>query len=69
MDPKDINRLVNGLKKDIENGVGWEEEWHIREDNIIWEVIVEIANGNERAQELAKEVYKTMELNFERYYT
>lgn len=69
MGPKDINRLVNGLKKDIENGVGWEEDWHIREDNIIWGVILEIANGNKQAQELAKEALKTIELDFERYYS
>lgn len=69
MKPGDVRLLVDDLRKDIENQSGWEEDWHIREDNIIWEVIVEIANGNERAQELAEEVYKTMELDFERYYT
>lgn len=69
MAPNEVKMKVDKLKSDIENKIGSEEDWHVREDNIIWEVIVKIANGNKRAQELAKEALKTIELDFERYYS
>lgn len=69
MSPEEVKKLINELKIDIENNVGWEEDWHAREDNIIWKVICDVANGNPKAKELAEEVKKTIELDFERFYT
>lgn len=69
MQPDDVRLLVDDLRKDIENQIGWEEDWHIREDNIIWEVIREISKGNPNAKGLADEAMEANKLKFEKYFT